>query len=85
MSQYEVRVDPKALKFLRNLKEVDQKRIDAALMLLGENPIPPKALKLTNRDGYRIRVGTFRILYTFKKDILTIRVIDIAHRRDIYR
>jgi len=85
MSQYEVRVDPKALKFLRNLKEVDQKRIDAALMLLGENPIPPKALKLTNRDGYRIRVGTFRILYTFKKDILIIRVIDIAHRRDIYR
>jgi mRNA interferase RelE/StbE len=53
--------------------------------LLSENPIPPKAKKLSGRNGYRIRVGDFRIIYEIQKSILVVLVIDIGHRREIYR
>ena len=84
MSKYVLYIDPKPLKLLKTLKKSDQARIDAALHLLAENPIPPKALKLTNRDGYRIRVGDFRIIYTFRREVLVIRVLTIAQRREAY-
>ena len=84
MSKYVLYIDPKPLKLLKTLKKSDQARIDAALHLLAENPIPPKALKLANRDGYRIRVGDFLIIYTFRREVLVIRVLTIAQRREAY-
>ena len=84
MSKYALYIDPKPLKLLKTLKKSDQARIDAALLLLAENPIPPKALKLTDRDGYRIRVGDFRIIYTFRREVLVIRVLTIAQRREAH-
>ncbi len=84
MSKYALYIDPKPLKLFKTLKKSDQARIDVALLLLAENPIPPKALKLANRDGYRIRVGDFRIIYTFRREVLVIRVLTIAQRREAY-
>jgi mRNA interferase RelE/StbE len=85
VSNFVIRIDPTPLKFLLGLKSSDQKRIEAAISLLATNPIPPKALKLSGRDGYRLRIGNFRVIYTIKREILTIRVIGIGHRREIYR
>ena len=59
-------------------------RIIGVIELLGENPLPPKALKLTGRDGYRIRVGDYRIIYTFNNKQLRIAVIKIGSRKDVY-
>lgn len=85
VSNFVIRIDPKPLKFLKSLKGPDQKRIEAAITLLATNPIPPKALKLSNREGYRLRIGNYRVIYSIKREILTIRVIDIGHRKEIYR
>ena len=52
--------------------------------LLGDNPLPPKALKLTGREGYRIRVGDYRIIYSFSSKQLSILVIKIGNRKAIY-
>ena len=70
---------------MKTLNLSDKKRIDVALTLLSVNPIPPKAKKLAGRDGYRIRVGDFRIIYEIQKSVLIVLVIDIGHRREIYR
>jgi mRNA interferase RelE/StbE len=40
--------------------------------------------KLTARSGYRIRVGDYRVIYNIEDKILTVFVIDIGHRKDIY-
>jgi mRNA interferase RelE/StbE len=40
--------------------------------------------KLQGRDGYRIRVGDYRIIYKIEDDVLIVLVIDVGHRRDIY-
>lgn len=85
MSYFTVRIEKTPRKFLKTVQISDRKRIDAALMLLAENPIPPKAKKLSARDGYRIQVGDYRIIYEIQKNILVVLIIDIGHRREIYR
>ena len=62
-----------------------QLRIQGAITTLASNPLPPVAKKLSGRDAYRIRVSDYRIVYTIQKDVLTILVIAIGHRREIYR
>ena len=63
----------------------DQLRIVGVIDLLGDNPLPPKALKLRGREGYRIRVGDYRILYTFDGKVMAVLIIKIGHRKDVYR
>ena len=85
MSTFVVRIEKTPRRFLKSLQISDKKRIDVALTLLAENPIPPKAKKLTGRDGYRIRVGDYRIIYEIQKNVLVVLIIDIGHRREISR
>lgn len=85
MSTFTVRIEKTPRKFLKTLQISDRKRIDIALTLLADNPMPPKAKKLAARNGYRIRVGDYRIIYEIQKSVLVILIIDIGHRREIYR
>lgn len=68
-----------------SIPKPDQLRIVGVIDLLGDNPLPPKALKLRGREGYRIRVGDYRILYTFDGKVMTVLIIKIGHRKDVYR
>ena len=85
MSKYSITISKQARKQLRDIPRKDRLRISGALELLGDNPIPPKALKLTNRDGYRLRVGDYRIIYIFNSNRLIILIINIAHRSAAYQ
>lgn len=85
MIRYTVELLPRAQKALVALPKGDALKIVAAIELLRENPIPPRALKLRGREGYRVRVGKYRIIYTFDGSALTILVLDLGPRRDIYR
>jgi len=78
LSKYTISVKRKAQKYLVTLPKNDRLRIIGVIELLGENPLPPKALKLTGRDGYRIRVGDYRIIYSFNSKQLSILVIKIG-------
>ncbi|MEO7174618.1 MAG: type II toxin-antitoxin system RelE/ParE family toxin [Saprospiraceae bacterium] len=40
--------------------------------------------KLQGRDGFRIRVADYRIIYDIADHILTVDVIDLGHRKNIY-
>ena len=55
-----------------------------AIHQLSENPRPAGYLKLTGRPGYRIRNGNYRVIYHMEDKILTVFVIDIGHRKNIY-
>lgn len=85
MSKYSITISKQAKKQLRDIPRKDRLRITGAIELLGDNPIPPKALKLTNRDGYRLRVGNYRIIYIFNSTRLIILIINIAHRSAAYQ
>ncbi len=85
MSKYSITISKQARKQLRDIPRKDRLRVSGAIELLGDNPIPPKALKLTNRDGYRLRVGDYRIIYIFNSNRLIILIINIAHRSAAYQ
>lgn len=82
---YRIEVRPAALRALRKVHPEDRKRIQGAITLLGRDPRPPGAIRLRGRDGMRVRVGDYRIIYTVQDDVLLIVVVALGHRKDIYR
>ena len=84
MSKYRIELRPAAVKALRRIDPQDRGRVQGAIALLGEDPRPPGAKALQGRDGYRVRVGNYRIIYTIRNDILVVVVVTVGHRRDVY-
>ena len=60
-------------------------RVVKAILPLQASPRPRNAKKLRGSDGYRIRVGNYRVLYTVDDDAKRIDVVAVGHRRDVYR
>ena len=83
--QYQIRVLPAAEKSLSKLPKKMQLRIQGAITVLASNPLPPVAKKLVGRDSYRLRVSDYRIVYSIHENILTVKIISIGHRREIYK
>ena len=69
---------------MRKIDPQDRTRIQGAIALLGEDPRPPGAKALQGRDGMRVRVGNYRIIYIIQDDVLLIVVVTVGHRRDVY-
>lgn len=82
---YRIEFRRNAIKELRRLSRQDQRRIADAIDQLAKNPRPPGSTHLRNRDGWRIRVGTYRVLYIIEDERLLVLVIKIGHRREVYR
>ncbi|CAN5273501.1 type II toxin-antitoxin system RelE/ParE family toxin [soil metagenome] len=82
---YLVGVERRAQKQIARLSTEMQDRVEAALQALTEEPRPPSCRRLTNRGGWRIRVGDFRIVYEIDDDQRAVTVLRVGHRRDVYR
>ena len=85
MIKFEVEVKASALKELKKLQRKDRLRISGVITSLSVNPLPPASIKLAGRDGYRIRIGDYRLIYTVNASKLIVLVIKIGHREDVYR
>lgn len=84
MSRYDIELRPAAVRALRKLDPTLRGRVQGAIALLGTDPRPPGARKLQGRDGFRVRVGDYRIIYTVNDGVLIVVVITNGHRRDVY-
>jgi len=83
--RYAVRLQPSADRALGRLSRELQGRILAKLDQLAEDPHLPGAEKLHGEPGYRVRVGDYRIVYDILHQQVTVLVIRIGHRREVYR
>ena len=78
-----------ALKHLENLVPIKlRSQVKCRIEKLAADPIPPGCKKLVGvTDGefpvYRVRQGDYRILYSVRPIIIV--VLDIGHRKDVYR
>lgn len=81
---YQIVIDKKALKQLGKIPSPHFNRIIKAIHQLANNPRPVGYIKLTGRPGYRIRIGDYRVIYKIEDKILSIFIIDIGDRKDIY-
>ncbi len=81
--EYRIVFLPHAEKeFLALPKEI-QKRIDAKILTLQRNP-RPRGTKVIN-GFYRLRIADYRVLYEIRDNVLLIIIIQIGHRREIYK
>lgn len=86
MARYSLEISRTAEKQLRNLSVEAQQRLAHAMLALGSDPFPPGSRGLSgHNDVYRIRVGTYRVLYSVIDTQLIVIILKIGHRKDIYR
>ncbi|MFB3075559.1 MAG: type II toxin-antitoxin system RelE/ParE family toxin [Candidatus Methylomirabilales bacterium] len=82
---YTVRLKPRAERELDRLPIGVARRVWEKLLALEREPRPRGAAKLEGIEGYRIRVGDYRIVYLVDDDARVVDVARIGHRREIYR
>lgn len=84
--QYVIEVRPAAARAFRKLPADVRPRVTKKINALATNPRPPGVRKLTaEAELYRVRVGEYRIVYQIEDRRLVVLVVDIGHRRDVYR
>jgi mRNA interferase RelE/StbE len=81
---YSVNFKKHALKELAKINEPFYSHIKQAIYSLADNPRPQGYKKLKGRDGYRIRLGNYRIIYDVFESELVVDIIALGHRKDIY-
>jgi mRNA interferase RelE/StbE len=83
---FRVIIPKNLLKFFGNLEPNVKNKFIGKLKLLEDFPKPIGSIKLKGFDNqYRIRLGDFRIRYFINVEKLEILILDIAHRKDIYK
>ena len=86
MAEYSIRIKASAL---RELEAIPQKkmrqRIVSRIRALANDPRPRGCEKLTAQERYRVRQGSYRIVYSVEDDVLVVYVVRIAKRGDVYR
>lgn len=83
---YSVAVEKNARKAIQRLHLNTQHKIARTLVILASNPRPPAAINLAGPSGlYRVRLGDYRIIYSVDDGQLTVLVVKVGHRREVYR
>ena len=82
---YAVSILRRAQKELQQLPREDYERVRDAIRALAHEPRPAGCLVLTGRTGWRIRIGTYRVIYEINDVQRNITILHVGHRRDIYR
>ena len=83
---YKIIIKKNALKYLLKVPKQEARKISGRIDQLAGNPYPEDSKKLKGSENdYRIRIGDYRVIYSLYKQILTIEVIRIRHRKDVYR
>ena len=84
---YKIIIKKEAAKSLSKLPRNVAKTIREKLEAIAGNPYAehPNAKKLQGREGYRLRVGDWRVIYEIQNDQLVILVLKVAPRGEVYK
>jgi len=83
---HRIQFSPAAVRQLRKLDGHAQRRIQAVVELLAQEPRPAGAKNLIGGQGeWRVRTGNYRIIDEIDDGVLAVLVLAVGHRRDVYR
>ena len=85
MAGYEIFFRESVWKELKKVPRADLKKILSRIEQLGNDPRPVGCEKLTGQDLYRIRQGNYRVVYSIQDNKLTVWVVKVGHRKEVYR
>ena len=82
---YTLKIDDKVFKDLKKIDKTWQKRILSKIKTtLIEDPYSGKKLVGNLSPFWRIRVGDYRVIYVIEEEIVTVEVIKVKHRKEVY-
>lgn len=81
---YSVLILRRAQKELSELPTETFRRVRDTIRNLSQEPRPRGSLKLINREGWRVRVGVYRVIYDIDDREHVVTILHIGHRRDVY-
>jgi len=84
MAAYKLFFKKSVQKDFDAIPKKDLKRIFSRIESLAEDPRPKGCEKLTGQERYRLRQGRYRIVYSIQDDELTVWVVKVGQRKDIY-
>jgi mRNA interferase RelE/StbE len=85
MGAYRIFFKRSVEKDLSGIPKKNVRKILDRIRTLENDPRPPGCEKLTGQERYRLRQGLYRIVYSIQEDELTIWVVKVGHRKDVYR
>jgi len=86
MASYSIEITATAEKQIRRIAAGDRVRVLRAIQQLSHDPRPRGCRKLQGYDDvFRVRAGTFRVIYSIEARRLLIIILKVGHRKDVYR
>lgn len=85
MAAYKLFFKKSVRKDLERVPKRELKKVLSRIRSLAKNPRPHGCEKLSGQEKYRIRQGKYRIIYSIQDQELTVWIVKVGHRRDIYR
>jgi len=85
MAAYKIFFKKSVWKDFEAIPNKDLKRILELIKSLGENPRLPGCKKLADQERYRLRQGRYRILYSIQDEELSVWIVKVGHRKNVYR
>jgi len=85
MAVYKIFSRASVEKDLSAVLKNDLKKILQWIKALADDLRPVGCEKLTGQDRYRIRQGRYRIIYSIQDKELTVWIVKVGHRKEIYR
>ena len=84
MAAYKIFFRKSVWKDLKKIPDKDLKKILECIEALGVNPRRPGSKKLSHQERYRFRQGSYRIIYSIQDAELTVWIIKVGHRKNVY-
>ena len=85
MALYKIEWKSSAIRELRGLEKSVIRKILAEVEKLANNPHPIGSKKLRgSKYSYRLKMGNYRVVYKVSSSVLTIEIIRVGHRREVY-
>lgn len=86
MARYSLLIKPSAIEEIDTVTgKAVRRRIIERITQLADSPRPPSCEKLSGQNRYRVRQGNYRLLYTISDQDLTVCVVKVGYRKDVYR
>ena len=85
MAKYEIYFRESVWKDVKRIPKKDLRNILKRINDLSEDQRPFGCEKLTGFDRYRLRQGKYRIVYSIQDKELTVWIVKVGHRKDVYR
>ena len=85
MAAYKVYFRESVEKDFSSIPKKDLVKIVRRIKALADDPRPSGCEKLTGQERYRVRQGRYRIVYSIQEEALTVWIVKVGHRKDVYR